>query len=260
MPAAAIIAGTGVYHLPGLEPTPHTVDTPYGQVLVYLAGDLVFLPRHGLGHTVPPHQINYRANLWALHELGVDRVLAVYAVGSLHRGMLPREVALLDDFLDFTAGRPLTFYEGEGGGVGHADMTQPYCPGLRKAIMAAAGDLPIRPHATYACTNGPRLESPAEVRMLARLGGDVVGMTGCPEVALARELGLHFAGVAYSINLGIGLESGLVVVRDLDEVKARLMRVLVDVASRPVEGPCTCVNSVDFPSPAARPVPRAVRE
>lgn len=254
---AAILAGTGVYNLPGLNPIPRDVDTPYGGVRVYEAGELVFLPRHGVAHSVPPHQINYRANFWALHQLEVDRVLAVYAVGSLHRGLLPRELALLDDFLDFTSGRPLTFFDGAGGGVGHADMTDPYCPALRRRMLASG--LPVRPHATYACTNGPRLESPAEVRMLARLGGDVVGMTGCPEVTLARELGLHFAAVAYSINLAVGLDPSLHLLHDLVELRERLVRTLIEVAALPLEGPCNCRNAVEFLGKPERPVPRAVK-
>lgn len=263
----AILAGTGIYGLPGLIEEPQMVSTPYGQVPVYRCGlpDLVFLPRHGLKHDQPPHRINYLANFWALHELGVEAVVAAYAVGSLHTGVPAGGLSLLSDFLDRTQGRPNTFYNGGDQGVGHADMSQPYCGLLGQALLDAAArrGLPLHPAATYACTEGPRFESPAEVRMLASWGGDVVGMTGCPEVSLARELGIHFAGVALSINLGVGLEDQLRVLHALDLQRQGLMEISLEVLQAYGAGKlsrsCSCLHAVEIVSPPRRPIPRATR-
>lgn len=208
----AIIGGTGLYDPNLLEgPAAETVGTPYGTVALFTgtwAGRRVaFLPRHGSGHSVPPHRVNYRANLWALRQLGVRRCLATAACGALAEPFAPGSLALLDQFLDFTRGRPGTFFDGEDGRVHHADMTEPYCPELRGALQAAAGRLgiPLLPRATYVCTEGPRFETPAEIRAYARLGGELVGMTGVPEVVLAREAGLCYAAVAISTNWAAGM-------------------------------------------------------
>ncbi|RPJ48331.1 MAG: S-methyl-5'-thioadenosine phosphorylase, partial [Chloroflexi bacterium] len=138
---------------------------------------------------------------------GVRHVLATFAVGSLRMTIPPLALVAVDQFLDFTQGRAHTFFAGEHNGFAHTDMTNPLCSGLRAGLLqlAAQRGLNVIPTGVYACTNGPRLETAAEVRMLAQLGGDVVGMTGVPEMPLAREAGLHYAGVAYVINYGAGL-------------------------------------------------------
>jgi 5'-methylthioadenosine phosphorylase len=187
------------------------VRTPYGRVEV-LVGDLgsrrvAFLPRHGRRHEAPPHLVNYRANLWALRSLGVKRILAVSACGSLNPRMRPGELVLLDQFLDFTKGRPATFYTGGGKGVVHVDLTEPYCPELRRILQEAAKEEGIRlhPRGTYVCTEGPRFETAAEIRAFRRLGGDLVGMTNVPECVLARELEMCYAAVGLVTNFAAGL-------------------------------------------------------
>lgn len=211
----AIIGGTGVYD-PSLlsRVREERVETPYGPVTV-LAGwyggeggaEVGFLSRHGSGHSVPPHRVNYRANIWALKELGVEEILATAAVGSLRREIAPGSLVLTDQFLDFTKGRPSTYYEGEGQGVVHVDVSDPYCPRLRGLLARGAAELgfEVRQGGTYVCTEGPRFETPAEIRMLAQLGGDLVGMTGVPEVVLARELSLCYATVAMVTNHAAGI-------------------------------------------------------
>lgn len=247
----AIIGGTGVYAIEGRQFKSHIVDTPFGQAQVYLgqgeSEDLVFLTRHGPDHSVPPHRINYRANLKALEQLGVERILATFAVGSLQPTIPPRSLVALDQFIDFTHGRETTFFDGGSSGLAHVDVTEPYCPGLRERVLALAAErgLEIRPKGTYVCVNGPRFETAAEIRMYAQLGGDVAGMTGVPEVSLARELGIHYAAVALSINWAAGLKGPVEIVRSgLDEIRAALLSLFVEALRSPSLGPCNCESAV----------------
>ncbi len=257
----AIIGGTGVYQLPGVEVERRVVETPYGEALVFLglgeAQDLVFLPRHGPDHTLPPHRINYRANLKALHLLGVRRVMAAFAVGSLQPDIPPRSLVALDQFLDFTHGREATFFEGGEAGLVHVEVTEPYCPALRARFLelAAAGGVAVQPQGTYVCTNGPRFESAAEVRMYAQLGGDVVGMTGLPEVVLARELRMHYAGVALSINWGAGIQGALEIEQGLEARRAAMLRIFIETLRSPPLGACPCEGAgfVMHPPAEGRP-------
>lgn len=244
----AIIGGTGLYDpslLQGAEPA--TIGTPYGTVSLfsgaYAGRRVAFLPRHGTGHSVPPHRVNYRANIWALRHLGVRHCLSTAACGSLADGIPPGSLALCDQFLDFTRGRPSTFFDGEDGRVYHADMTEPYCPELRAALAGAAGrlGLALGGRATYVCTEGPRFETPAEIRAYARLGGDLVGMTGVPEVVLAREAGLCYATVAIATNWAAGLagrplshaEVVEAMARATADVRRLLLAVVGDLDARP---------------------------
>ena len=213
MPAAefAVIGGTGVYDPALLEDgEEHALATPYGvaqcTIGSYRGRAVAFMARHGKGHGVPPHQVNYRANIAALHSLGVRRAFATAAVGSLRLSLPPGSLVIVDQFLDFTKGRPSTFFEG-GEPVRHIDMTDPYCRGLRGQLAETARRLGIAAAngGTYVCTEGPRFETPAEIRMFAQLGGDVVGMTSVPEAALARELGICYAAVAMVTNLCAGM-------------------------------------------------------
>jgi 5'-methylthioadenosine phosphorylase len=260
----AIVTGTGIYTFPGLLPEPLTVETPFGPAVYYATEnpDLVFLPRHGLKHNTPPHRIHYRSNFWALHQLGCEAILSAYAVGSITRTVMPRQHAVLSDFLDRTNGRRATFFEGDDWGVGHADMGRPYCPLLNDALQAAATRRGLTaPEAVYACTNGPRFESAVEIRDLARQGADLVGMTGVPEVALARELGMHFAGMALSMNLAAGLEDELQMVHSLDAQRQSMLDIFVEVAATfTAAGSCNCCNAVEFLSPCFQPLPRSIRE
>ena len=210
----AIIGGTGVGQFP-LDAAPRTViiATPYGDASATLGSlhgkPVAFLARHGAGHKLPPHRINYRANIAALVMLGVRAVIATTAVGGMHLGMQPGDFVLLDDFIDFTGSRPhKTFFDGENGSpVVHTDFTRPYSDAVRDVILAAAAELaiPLRPTGTYLAGDGPRYESPAEVRLFAAWGADVAGMTGVPEATLAREAGLHYAGISLVTNPGAGL-------------------------------------------------------
>lgn len=208
----AIIGGTGVYDpglLEGREET--TVTTPYGEARVSLGRfrgiEVGFLTRHGPHHSLPPHRVNYRANIRALRDLGFERVLATAAVGSLNPEMKPGEFVLVDQFVDFTRCRESTFFEGGEAGVVHVDFTEPYCPELRASLARAARELEIAAHegGVYVCTEGPRFETPAEIRAFRILGGDLVGMTNVPEVVLAREANLCYALVAAVTNFAAGI-------------------------------------------------------
>jgi 5'-methylthioadenosine phosphorylase len=212
MPRAeyAIIGGTGVYHPALLEnPCTETVDTPYGPAQVtlgeYRGQSVAFMSRHGAGHQIPPHLVNYRANIWALKSLGVTQVFATAAVGSLRRDIKPGSLVIVDDFLDFTKSRPVTFFD--QGTVVHVDMTDPYCARLRKALEDTATTLGLHVvhGGTYVCTEGPRFETPAEIRMYQSLGAAVVGMTSVPEVVLAKEAELCYATVCMVTNYAAGI-------------------------------------------------------
>jgi len=205
-----VIGGTGLYEFAeGGDPL--EVTTRYGQVEVARSRvndtPVFFVPRHGREHDIPPHRVNYRANIAALREIGVRNILASAAVGSMYDELPPGSLALLSQFLDFTHGRPGTFYEGEEGPVVHVDMTSPYCPHLREEMLEATAALgeKVHPKATYVCAQGPRFETPAEISMFRMLGGDVVGMTNVPEVVLAREAGICYAAVAIVTNWAAGV-------------------------------------------------------
>lgn len=187
------------------------METPYGPVEPVIGRfanrEIVFMSRHGRDHATPPHLVNYRANIWALRELGVRKILATAAVGSLSTNFCLGELVLLDQFLDFTKSRPQTFYEGGKQGVLHVDMTEPYCSALRQVVMQASEQLglSVKNGACYVCTEGPRFETPAEIRMFQRLGADLVGMTSVPEVVLARELGMCYASIGMVTNEAAGI-------------------------------------------------------
>jgi len=206
-----IIGGTGIYNAGMLEnPQKEVLDTPYGQVKINKGRlhdkEVAFIARHGEGHTVPPHLVNYRANIWGLKILGVKAILGMAAVGSLNTDLKPGEIVLVNQFLDFTRSRPQTFQEKE---VLHLDMTVPYCTHLRRSLAVAAKQLGLACHygGTYVCAEGPRYETPAETRMYRSLGGDVIGMTGIPEVVLAREAGICYAAIALITNFAAGISS-----------------------------------------------------
>ena len=187
------------------------METPYGSVALVVGKlanrEIVFMSRHGRDHATPPHLVNYRANIWALRKLGVRKILATAAVGSLSSNFRLGELVLLDQFLDFTKSRPQTFYEGGKQGVFHVDMTEPYCSAVRQVIMDASEHLgfAVKNGACYVCTEGPRFETPAEIRMFQRLGADLVGMTSVPEVVLARELGMCYASIGLVTNEAAGI-------------------------------------------------------
>lgn len=209
----AIMGGSSLDRLTALEGVRRVeVDTPYGAPSGPLVfgqlnqRDVVFLARHGENHKLPPHKINYRANLWALHSQQVKQVVAVATVGGINAEFLPGTLAVPDQIIDYTWGRASTFFDGEGDAVKHIDFTQPYDEALRACLLRAAGRLgvPLLAGGAYAATQGPRLETAAEIRRLARDGAHMVGMTGMPEAALARELGLRYAALALVVNAAAG--------------------------------------------------------
>src|SRR5438270_3051830 len=209
----AIIGGTGLTHLANLEVSHReVVRTPYGEpssALVFgrIAGrDVVFLARHGHGHTIPPQAVNYRANLWALHHLGVVRVVAVASVGGIRDDLGPGTLVIPDQIIDYTSGRATTYFDGHDRQVVHVDFTQPYTESLREACRTAAeaAGVPVVWGGTYGAVSGPRLETAAEIDRLERDGADMVGMTGMSEAALARELAMQYATIAIVSNHAAG--------------------------------------------------------
>lgn len=212
----AVIGGTGVYKLATLDDveTRH-VDTPYGapsgpvRVGTVLGRRVAFLARHGEGHSLPPHKVNYRANLAALKQLGVTRVLALNTVGGITEAYGPRVLACPDQLIDYTWGRISTLCE-EGGEVLHVDFGDPYTPMLRHKVLAAARVTGVKvvDGGCYGATQGPRLETKAEIARMKRDGCDLVGMTGMPEAGLARELGLDYACLAIVANWAAGCGTG----------------------------------------------------
>ena len=243
LPSLAVIGGTGLAALEDLTITRHeTLSTPYGapsSPLLHgeLAGrPLVFLARHGLHHTIPPHKINYRANLWALRKAGVQRVIAAAAVGGIRADLGPGVLAFPDQIIDYTWGRACTFFEDDLSAVTHIDFTSPYCPVLREQLIQAARELGLNASesGTYAAMQGPRLETAAEIRRLERDGCDMVGMTGMPEAALARELGLRYAACAVVANWAAGKAAGEITMAEIqrnlaggmEQVKKLLVQVI----------------------------------
>ncbi|RJQ50351.1 MAG: S-methyl-5'-thioadenosine phosphorylase [Nitrospiraceae bacterium] len=213
MSKTGVIGGSGLYEIKGLTVKgKKAVSTPFGRPSgEYLIGEMgkaeiVFLPRHGKHHNIPPHMINYRANIWGFHKLGVDRILSISAVGGIKKGLIPGDIMILDQVLDMTQNREATFYDGKGGVV-HIDFTAPYCPELRNILMKAGKrvNVPVKKTGTYVAVEGPRLESAAEIRSFGILGGDVVGMTGMPEASLARELEICYAGLSVVANYAAGI-------------------------------------------------------
>jgi len=213
MTKLAIIGGTGLTKLKSLKVTHREVmHTPYGEpsgLLTHgLFNDLpvVFLARHGYSHQIPPHMVNYRANMWALKNIGIEHVLAVAAVGGINKEMPPGCLAIPDQIIDYTYGRAHTFFEKDLQNVTHIDFSQPYDEEMRQILMQAADmeDIDILKHGVYGATQGPRLETAAEINRMERDGCDMVGMTGMPEASLARELGLRYVACAVSANWAAG--------------------------------------------------------
>lgn len=204
-----VIIGTGVDMLPSGEEWPQ-IASPFGACITTtnIAGQPVALMRrHGPGLNTPPHLINYRANILAFKDMGVQQVLATAAVGSMHEDLPPGSLGIVQDFIDFTKHRETTIYDVPGPEVVHTDFSTPYCPEISAAMERAAGELgiPLARQVTYVCVDGPRYETPSEIRMFAQWGGDVVGMTGVPEVIFARELGICYGSLAIISNYAAGI-------------------------------------------------------
>jgi 5'-deoxy-5'-methylthioadenosine phosphorylase len=222
----AVIGGSGLTQLANLEITRRKiVRTPFGEPSGPLtfgrigAQEVVFLARHGYGHTLAPHEINYRANLWAIHAQEVTRVISVCTVGGISASLGAGMIALPNQIIDYTWGRPSTYFEGAEQPVTHIDFTHPYDEETRRMAIAAARDagVAVVDGGTYAATQGPRLETKAEIDRLERDGATMVGMTGMPEAALAREIGLKYAALAVVVNPAAGRGSSARAV-SLDEI------------------------------------------
>ncbi len=199
----AIIGGTGVSQTKGLDMTPKSVATPFGAVDLSVADDVVFCNRHAPDHSVPPHKINARAQISALNQLGVKRVFALYAVGLINENMQLGVPTQVTDFIDLAPRTDHTFFDTLTAGHGHVDLSHPFCPALTVSLQAQERD---HQSGIYACTQGPRLETPAEIRALGKLGADMVGMTLSPEVPLALEKGMSVCALALPINWAAGVK------------------------------------------------------
>lgn len=253
-----VIGGSGFYSFLD-DVTEVTVNTPYGEpsdaVFVGRLGDrrVAFLPRHGRGHTIPPHAINYRANLWALRSVGVRQVIGPCAVGGLRADLGPGTLVVPDQLIDRTYGRANTFFDGPPANVVHAPFADPYCPVGRTTVIKAARDAAWEPvdGGTLVIINGPRFSTRAESRAHASLGGTVVGMTGQPEAVLARELSLCYTSINLVTDLDAGVETGEgvthtevleVFARNVERLRNLLFSV---VAELPTDRDCPCGSSFD---------------
>ena len=241
MALVAIIGGSGLSQLGNMEVTQRRVArTPYGEpsgplTLGRIKGrEVVFLARHGYGHTIAPHEVNYRANIWALKDAGAESVVSVASVGGIRADIQPGMLVLPDQVIDYTWGRSSTFFEGAGVPVNHIDFTEPYSRQVRKKLLKAAtacGEK-IIDGGVYGATQGPRLETAAEITRLERDGAHIVGMTGMPEAALAREVSLDYAAIAVVANYAAGRrDSARAIALDkigqiLDEAMVRVRHII----------------------------------
>lgn len=247
MTTVGIIGGSGLTRLETLTiERRELIGTPYGDpsapmLFGHLDGlEVAFMPRHGGSHSVPPHMVNYRANLWAFKEVGVEQVIGMAAVGGISERMGPGVLCVPDQIIDYTYGRKHTFYEQDLTSVIHVDFTEPYCAALRNRLIetAISEGVAIVDHGTYGATQGPRLETAAEIRRMARDGCDIVGMTGMPEASLARELELCYANFSLVVNWAAGLGDGGPITmqeieRHLDEGMSRAVQVVSSIGTDP---------------------------
>ena len=242
MPTIAIIGGSGLSSLEGLVITRREVmETPYGDPSsaltfgVYSGKQVMFLARHGDEHSILPHRVNYCANLAALQQAGATQVIAVCAVGGISADMPPGRLVIPDQIIDYTESRRQTIYTEQHNNAAHIDFTEPYCAALRSCLIAAAVNtgIDIATAATYGATQGPRLETTAEINRMENDGCHIVGMTGMPEASIARELGLCYAVIALSVNYAAGREAGPIemqaIKQTLKEGMGRVRSVLAGV-------------------------------
>ncbi|WP_456320717.1 S-methyl-5'-thioadenosine phosphorylase [Palaeococcus sp. (in: euryarchaeotes)] len=250
MPKIGIIGGSGVYGV--FEPRESIkVHTPYGRPSAHVeigeirGVEVAFLPRHGKTHDIPPHLVNYRANIWALHELGVERIIGITAVGSLREEYKPGDIVLTDQFIDFTKKRDYTFYEGPR--VAHFGMADPFCPEMRKIFYETAKELqiPVHERGTYVCIEGPRFSTRAESFMFRQFA-QIIGMTLVPEIVLARELGMCYVNIAAITDYDVWAEKPVdaqEVVRVMQENNEKVRRLLLQgIPKIPEERKCGCAD------------------
>lgn len=245
-----IIGGSGVYEITQKADSVENklVKTDYGDVEVSIldicSKKVAFIPRHASGHSIPPHKINYRANIDALKNVGVTKIVATNSVGSMNEDMPPGSFVIPDDFLDFSQDRVKTFYENK---VVHVDVTEPYCPSLRD-VLAKSGEVLLG--GTYVCTEGPRFETPAEIKMFKMLGGDLVGMTGLPEVVLAREREICYNSICIVSNYASGISEDELTIDEVFEMVAKkeadLLELIYNFIKNVDDGKdCTCLHALD---------------
>ncbi len=251
-----IIGGSGLYRVPGFEEVEKKrITTPFGEPSdEYLLGrisgrDVAFLARHSPEHTIPPHRLNYRANIEGFHMIAVKRIIAVHAVGGINPAFNPGDLVIPDQIIDFTTGRESSFYDGPD--VVHVDFTNPYCEEMREVFLKAASGTAASLHngGTYICTNGPRLETRAEIEFFRRIGGDIVGMTGMPEAILAREREICYLSVSVVTNPAAGLSGRKLTTSEVIETMSasmdRIKKILLGVikAFPPVRS-CPCKDAL----------------
>jgi 5'-methylthioadenosine phosphorylase len=252
-----IIGGSGLYSIEGVSiKKTKKIKTPFGTpsdsyiFCEYSGREVAFLPRHGSHHTIPPHKINYRANIWGFKTLGVDRVISFGATGGIKPGMKPGTIVILDQIIDMTSGRDGTFFNGESGVV-HIDITEPYCPELRGSLLRAGRKtgITLKGSGTYVCTDGPRLETKAEILFYSKIGADVVGMTAMPEAALAREAELCYAGIAVVTNYAAGIKGTRLTVTEVVATMSKTTLLLKELLREvlrliPDEKRCPCQEAI----------------
>jgi len=248
----AIIGGTGLESLLR-DAEEIRIGTPYGLPPPVSVGEVegvhvAFLPRHGVQHSVPPHEVNYRANVYALYMMGAKRIITTNAVGAINSSFKPGDLVVPHDLIDFTKSRKSTFYDSAP--VTHIDVTQIYCPETRLILIEAMkkSDLHGHDHAVLACMEGPRLETPAEIEMLRRLGCDIVGMTGAPEAVLARELEICYATICFVTNMAAGMQAQLTACELVEMAKKKfsvIEQILRDtIKNLPKERHCLCASAL----------------
>lgn len=245
-----IIGGSGVYEITQKADSceDRMVQTEYGEVKVSLldifSKKVAFIPRHAQGHSIPPHKINFRANIDALRAVGVTKIIATNSVGSMNENMPPGSFVIPNDFLDFSQNRAKTYFEDK---VVHIDVTEPYCPDLRD-VLAKSGDVILG--GTYVCTEGPRFETPAEIKMFKMLGGDLVGMTGLPEVTLAREREICYNSICIVSNYASGISENELTIDEVFEMVAQKETELLELIYNFIknvddEKDCTCNHALN---------------
>ena len=245
-----VIGGTGLSQIKGFEPAGYNhVATPFCEtkieveLLQHRGCKIAFLRRHGSKHTIPPHKVNYQANIWALHKLGVDKIVGVNAVGSINEKLVPGCLAVPDQIIDYTHGRAATYFEETLKTVVHIDFTRPFAETLRLALLDSANITNVKSSdnrlvmngGVYGCTQGPRLETAAEVNKYKRDGCDLLGMTAMPEAVLARELQIDYALLALSVNWAAGQFEGEISMEDISKVVGNSKDFVTDLLRALVE-------------------------
>lgn len=246
-----VIGGSGLETmLEGRETV--EVETEYGRPPPIAVGtisnhEVCFVPRHGARHEVPPHKVNYRAIILGLRHVGAERIIATNAVGAMNQEYAPGDIAIPLDIIDFTKSRPITLHD--NGPVTHVDMTEPYCPSLRKALIESSKSRVERvwTDSVIVCTDGPRFETPAEIKMFRHFGCDLVGMTSAPEVFLAKEAGLCYASICFVSNMAAGLQTRISRA-EVEDVASRMISQIRAIVSQSIitmrnAEPCTCRES-----------------